>query len=431
VWSTEVTLGRTANDEFLLGVRLIVNSNETEIAIDPSVPGLVQQIADQCGILDGDFPVISTPHVVQNEEQAAQFVDWLSSRSRKLPAVVASGDERSDNPDTPLIDTELLARRMCGLAHVVVLPAKLTYALSDEVGKSLSVFHGGVRIYNPGFDLLADAFDHRLYHPQSVSDDPAAVVADIRKAIARDSLRRTRLGRDVIPFASIRSESLRQEQEALRTGNVSDSEQLDAADRRIAAIEAENENLKGQADQLFQLSEEEAARAEASEKQLYASWARIENLEHALREAGNEIDATTDEPQDWDQFTAWCDSNFSGRLSLAPAARRGVKKAAFTDLPTVAFCIRWLATTARDRFIEGGGLLANIAIGDGLTNAPCGSDEYSFEFQTRRLAAKWHVKNGGNTRQPERCLRIYYAFDDLTRQIVVSDMPAHRTTGAS
>ena len=39
--------------------------------------------------------------------------------------------------------------------------------------------------------------------------------------------------------------------------------------------------------------------------------------------------------------------------------------------------------------------------------------------------------SGGNTRDPSRCLRIYYCFDEQTQQIIVSDMPAHRRTAAS
>ena len=55
----------------------------------------------------------------------------------------------------------------------------------------------------------------------------------------------------------------------------------------------------------------------------------------------------------------------------------------------------------------------------------------TFDWQEGRLSADWHVKNGGNTREPRRCLRIYYGFDEATRQVVVADMPAHRRSGAT
>jgi hypothetical protein len=36
-----------------------------------------------------------------------------------------------------------------------------------------------------------------------------------------------------------------------------------------------------------------------------------------------------------------------------------------------------------------------------------------------------HLKNGGNTRDPMRCLRIYFFWDDDEQQVVVGSLPAH------
>jgi hypothetical protein len=431
VWSTEVTLGRQPNSEVLLGVRLLVNSTEDQLCIVPSVPGLVLQIADSCGLCDDDFFLSTQPLTVDDEADAERLIEWLTSSSRRLPVIVASGDERAAKPDATLIDVKELTMRLCGLAHVAVIPARHTYLLSDAFGKSLSTFHGAVRIYNPGFDYLADARDHRLYLSNSIQGNRSAVEADIRTVIARDSLRRSRLGVDVVPFATIRSAALRVEQEQKEASGATEAEQLQSANRRSFALEEENKALRAEVDQSWDLAAEESSRAEAAEKQLQAAWARIESLQDALKSRGENTDSEILLPVDWDSFAFWCDTNFSGRLALAPSARKGVKKPDFEDIPLAANCITWLASEARDRFMNGGGSLANIPVFDGVINAPCGSDEYSFEFQGRRLSASWHIKNGGNTRQPERCLRIYYAFDEASRQIIVSDMPAHRRTGAS
>lgn len=431
VWSTEVTLGQKADGKILLGVRLLVNSAEDQLTIVPSVPGLVLQIADTCGLRDDDFFISTQPHFVNDSADAQKLIEWLACSSRRLPVIVASGDERSDHPDRALVDVNELAMRLCGLAHVAVVPSQFTYLLSDEFGKSLSTFHGAVRIYNPGFDYWADTRDHRLFLSHSIEKDQALVEAELRVAIARGSLRRTRLGLDVVPFTTIRSAALRIEQEHQAASGATDSEQLQAANRRSQALEDENKTLRGEVDQSFDLAAEESTRAEAAEKQLQASWARIEMLQNALNSRGESADNEIADPDTWDSFSAWCDTNFPGRLTLAPSARKGVKKPEFEDVSLAAKCVRWLASEARDRFMNGGGAMANITVFDGVMNAPCGSDEYDFDFQGRRLKANWHVKNGGNTRQPERCLRIYYAFDEANRLIVVSDMPVHRRTGAS
>lgn len=91
----------------------------------------------------------------------------------------------------------------------------------------------------------------------------------------------------------------------------------------------------------------------------------------------------------------------------------------------------WLAGPCRDRRTKGGGSIANVPIEQGVENSPYGADTFQFDLHGQRLDADWHVKRGGNTRDPVRCLRIYYAWDEATQQIVVADMPAHRRTGAT
>jgi hypothetical protein len=103
----------------------------------------------------------------------------------------------------------------------------------------------------------------------------------------------------------------------------------------------------------------------------------------------------------------------------------------FADISLAARCLSWLATTCLDRRVNGGGVLANIPIESGVENAPCGSDTFTYDFQGRKVTVDWHVKDGGNTRDPTRSFRIYYGYDDATQQIIIADMPAHRRSGAS
>ncbi len=79
----------------------------------------------------------------------------------------------------------------------------------------------------------------------------------------------------------------------------------------------------------------------------------------------------------------------------------------------------------------GEGSLREEPVEDGIKNAHCGRDQYDVTWQGALYTADWHIKNGGNTRDPRRCLRIYYFWDPSTQQIVVTDMPAHKVTDAS
>ncbi len=188
VWSTEITLGLKPDGETLVSVRLLMHSVEPSPSFTPATPGVVQQIAEACGLDDAGIWVRAAPFVITNEKDAARLVEWLSSTERKLPAILLSGDERSSTPEAPLLDGDTLAKALCGLAHVVVVPAQHTYLLSDAFGKSLSAFHGAVRICNPGFDELSDPFDHRLYLAEVIRSDPEKVASEIRASLARESL---------------------------------------------------------------------------------------------------------------------------------------------------------------------------------------------------------------------------------------------------
>lgn len=431
VWTTEVAIGRQQGQLPHLSLRLLVASPEEEPAFDPAVPGLLRQIAQKPGLSAGSFALSARPWRIGSEEDLGKLIALLEAPARRLPVFVASGDERAYDPARPLIDVDDLARVAVGLAHVVVVPARFTYGLSDAFGKLRSCYHGAVRAYLPGFDSAADPYEHPLTLGEFVQRDPAAVVAGLRHLAAKESLRRLRLGQDVLAFASVRSAALQIEQEAKASSQTSDAEQLESALRQIEALRAEVAEKQAEAELSLELAHQEQERAKAAETQLHHARERIRQLEAQLTSRGKRPDEDVVHPTTWNDLADWCDQLLIGRLMLAPAARRGIKKAEFQDVTLAARCLLWLAGECRDRRMNGGGSLANVPVERGIENAPCGEDTFRFDFQGRSLEADWHIKNGGNTRDPGRCLRIYYAWDELTQQIVVADMPAHRRTGAS
>jgi hypothetical protein len=431
IWTTEIAIGRQDGELPHLSVRLLVASPEEEPDFAPAVPGLVRQIALHCGLSAGGFRLSDVPWPVSSDEDLAVLIDMLEAPSRRLPVFVASGDERAVDPARPLIDADTLARATIGLAHVVILPAHFTYGLSDAFGKVRSCYHGAVRAYLPGFDPASDPYEHPLTLGEFVLRDSAAIVDGLREFAAKESLRRVRLGQDVLAFASVRSAALQIEQEAKASSRTSEADRLADALQQIKALRADLAEKQAEAETNFDLAHQEEERAKAAEAQLHNARERIRQLEAQLVARGEGVDAGVALPSSWSEFVDWCDQTLIGRIMLAPAARRGIRKAKFENLALAARCVLWLASECRDRRLNGGGTLANVAIMPGIENAPCGEDTFKFDFQGRRLEADWHIKNGGNTRDPRRCLRIYYAWDEVTQQIVVAEMPAHRRTGAT
>lgn len=430
IWTTEVTIGKPTKGPALLGLRLLASSSETELVIDPHVPGLLRQVSDACGLSVDGYVVKPTPSRVMTDQGMMELVSLLQDQTRRLPVIVASGDERKPEPSVPLLDAGRLASATLGLAHTVVVPAHYSYRISEEFGRVRSCFHGAVRVYMPRFDGSADPFDHPLFVGDQVEADPDECDVAIRRIVSRESLRTTRLGEDLWTFSELRSAASRLEVDAARAGK-DVQKQLVAASRYIRNLEVERETALADVERHWQLATEHEDRAKEAEATQRGLRARVQAYVVAFSQHNLDPDDELEFPQQWTELVDWCDTELAGRLVLGSQARKGIKKAEFESVNSVAECLLWLASKYRDTRMCGGGTTRNMTILNGIENAPCGDDTFRFEWQQRYLRADWHVKTRGNTRDPRRCLRIYYCFDDTTQQVIVADMPRHRRTSAT
>ncbi|MBA5777023.1 hypothetical protein H2509_07750 [Stappia sp. F7233] len=433
VWTTEVVVGLLPDQPAKFSARLLVSTPEDELQIEPHTPGFIQQVVQKCRLISGQKQLSVSPTVYETDADAEDLIDDLIDPSRQLPIFVVTLAE-SGQADHPTLDTAALSRAMLGIGHVALLHPAATWRLTDRFGKFKSVFGGAARVYLPGFSDDADPYIHRLVLANQLDTAEGAARATrwMQQLAAQESILRTKLGRDVLPFAAIRNANLKLRQQNLRNEDASASDQLAAANDRIDALEKQVASLGSEQDYYISEYEKERARAELSESQAQKSAYRIQQLTDLLKARGDDPDLDIAMPASWQELPAWCDEQLAGRLVLTPNAHRGARNPEFTDVETAAHCLLWLASKCRDQRINGGGgSINNVTIMDGIQNASCGADTYEFDWNGRRFSADWHIKNGGNTRDPTRCLRIYYCFDPQTQQIVVSDMPAHRRTGAT
>jgi hypothetical protein len=434
VWTTEVVVGLTRDKPCHFSARLLVSTSEDELEIEPHTPGFVQQVAEKCVLSRGPIDLSPEPWLIESEEEAERLVEVLIDQSRSLPLFVLTVPEDSADPNQPLLDAPGLARATLGIGHVAIVPAAFTWELTGRFGKQRSVFGGAVRAYLPGFAEDASPYGHRLVLADHIAtpEGTAQCTRWMRSLAAAESVRRTRLGTDVLAFTAIRNASLELKQQQLEEEGASDTQKLDAANARIKALEADlkstNETEK------FLLDEQNLAeeRAQAAEAQLNAASFRIQQLLDQIKQRGQVPDADLQLPEAWTDFGDWCDQNLVGRVVLAPQARNGVRKPAFEDAKLAARCLLWLANEYRDRRLDGGeGSLRDHVLEPGIRNSPSGADEFRVWWRGQQHTADWHIKNGGNTREPRRCLRIYYFWDANTQQVIIADMPAHRSTGAT
>lgn len=431
-WTHEIVIGSLSGQKPQFSVRQLVSTSEEELVFEPHSPGFILQIADKCGISHGPFRLDTRPRVIASEDDAQELIDIILDARRSAPVFVLTVPEGADDPSLPLVDAAVLARATTGIAHVAILPAKFTWALTDRFGKQRSVFGGAVRAYMPDFDENANPYGHRLVLADSIShtDGRAQCIRWMRSLAASESVKRNKLGKEALAFSTIRKARLLARQKSLEGSGAGDAEKLEAANEQIKALEEDLRKAEEWEQHLSDEHKRAEERAEAAEEQQRAATYRIQQLFELLKAKGEPPDNEFELPVAWAEFASWCDVNLAGRLVLAPAARRGTKSPVFKDVAQAARCLLWLAGECRDRRMGSGeGSLRDISVEDGIWNSPCGGDEFDLYWQGQRYTADWHVKNGGNTRDPVHCLRIYYFWEPNSQQIVVADMPAHRRTG--
>lgn len=430
-WTTEVVIGYApTSGPALFSLRLLVSTPEESLPIDPAVPGLVRQVATACGLHHGDARVDGLPWFIATQADAEDLVGELTNPGRAVPYLVCS---IAEGESAPRVDVRVLAKVALGIARVVVVPSTHTWVLTEQFGKLRSVFSGAVRAYMPGFTQDANPYAHRLFLIESTADDgrKRSALNSLRWLVANESLRRFRLGNDVVAFSAVRESTLDFERQRLRQAGSSDSEQLEAAQIQIDALKDDLERSKAETDQWLSEYERAEEETQSHQQQLRGAQFRIQQLLAQIKERGGEPDSAVELPESWDRFADWCDEVLSGRVMLSSRARRETKSADFDDPQAAARGLLWLANEYRDSRINGAVGDLRKPIADGIHNDRCGADSFDFAWNGRQEPVEWHIKNGGNTRDPQRCLRIYYFWDEESQIVIVASMPAHVRTGAT
>jgi hypothetical protein len=215
----------------------------------------------------------------------------------------------------------------------------------------------------------------------------------------------------------------------LNVTGASEKEQLATARKTVTLLGDQLTEKSRWQDDLYRLVTEAEERAEASETRANASGFRIQQLEAQITSRGGSPDESVSPPASWNEFSDWCDEELAGRIILTPQTRKSLKSAAFEDMELAGRCLLWLANAFRALKLEGTqGSVRDLVVESGIINAHCGNDAFDIEWQGKRRWVEWHIKNGGNTHDPKRCLRIYYFLDEASLQTVIATMPAHRRT---
>ncbi len=424
--------------------------------------GMLADLAEGIPLMQGGRRLAPGPIVVDSEATMGAFIRLLVDPGRVIPFAVISAPPEEDDPGELELQARMLARSLTGLAVTWVLPAAMTYRLSDTVGKPLSVFLGAWRFYRPGFDEDARKTDHPLILKNRMMDENAVagVVRMFVRMAAAETIRVAPAGDEPFAFEAIAREAagvprgparlvtfLRNSLGGAAYGDggagapafvsepspateIADADPLPDPQALQRQLSAARETTKRRTLQY----ERTRQRAEQAERERDEAVRRAEQLAGLVRTMGGDPDTSVPFPTTWDEFGTWCDECLAGRVALTGSARRELSDAEFRDVGLAARCLHWLGGEYRDGRLKGGnpqlhGRIGEIA--DSVFNVPCGGDAFDCSWSGENHSVDWHIKVGGNTRDPRRCLRIYYFWDEDTRQVVVASLPGHRRSAIS
>ena len=480
---TEVVVGGHVGQLPAVGVEVVDRSVVPADSVGEYPADMLAAMAERVPLLQQGRTLGHAPVVVESAETMQGFYRMLVDPGREMPFAVVSVPPGADDQRFLQAQWQALARALTGLAIVWVLPPAMTFRLSDLVGKPLSVFLGAWRFYRPGFDHRAARTDHPLVLKNRMEDE-RAVAETTRQFLVLASEARMRAGADsTLPFdyrtlaresadtvrgparlvaflrgtlggrpaqgneyalsparGSAAARQLLTDRAPGRTGSAPATvrEPTPRGARRTVRDEvpllrrklrAATEKARSRASRY----ERAKQRAAAAERERDDARRRARQLAGLVRSLGGNPDAETPFPTSWEEFSPWCEENLAGRLALTGSARRELGGAEFEDVSLAARCLNWLAIDYRDVRLRGGDpqLHGRIDIDDGVFNLPCGGDNFECSWEGRRHRVEWHIKRGANTRDPRRCLRIYYFWDEETHRVVVASMPAHRRSAVT
>ncbi len=253
VWRNEVRLG--AFDGLCAVEHLIwIDSIDFKVApprISLGSPSIIRQLSSEHSARIGEMTVKAAPYHL-TVHGVDEFLELLLSPKRRLPIIFLAPYPEGDGN---LINEETLAQFLAAVGIVVhTADVDATWELSDRIGRTLSCFDGGARVYWPGFTQSDDPRRHPLYLGSQIDRvGPTRITRAITRLVFTIASFR------YVPHPKINA-VIKNVEHAQRVQRVEDQkastgadweayaldldEELTAAKEFISNLQAENDNLK-------------------------------------------------------------------------------------------------------------------------------------------------------------------------------------------
>ncbi len=427
----EVILGEPIDAAALFETRLLVGLVDRSLAIlcdllvggrdeplgpvrfDASCPRVVREfLAYDLPWSYGSFPLAKSIVQFRGVSAGEEFVRLLTDPARLLPIVAIS--EYGGlvlHPSLP----DGLNRDVAALAVVAVLDEAASWRTTALLGAAWACYNGALRLYWPGLDSGGDPRGHPLWTARRLLDDVAdtsAAAARIRNVLRRQIMSASAFAiREPSVFSVIRSRE-RTQRFARERDKLKSTEHIE----KLA------ESYAHEADELKGELEDKGLEIESLRKQ-------VENLQIALRwrDAGGEDSLVPDSqvpPATVADAVARARVECGDALAFGPDVEKGVGGLAPDAGPPdkVLLYLTRLAELSRER------AKGNVGTStlDWLKRRNISASQEG-EGVTRLWSGRvydWHLKPAEAV-SPDRCIRIYFDWDDAGKRMVVGWVGRH------
>lgn len=436
IWSTELFIERPVGGLVRFGAQLMARRPTGIPDVRPSRPRLVYDLlrtlsAEADGEAIGDAALGLT-----TRDDAHTLARLIYRPQRRLPIVVVS----TTYDGWAQLNLHQLGVRLSGAAHLYCVGPDMSWELTRLVGKRMSTFNGGVRIYMPGLvEEEEDPYQHPLWLVPPSGANPQIINQLAERILPlgfqdnEDETRFWHMGQLRKAASTI---------VALETTG-SETEQLRA---QLTALQDEVEDLKERLEiavGLERLSSSGEKAAQQDVQRMQDEISRLKGENYRLRNPPEHTMGV--EPADkwdralksYDDLEDWAEEVLGPHIYIHNKALRDCSKNGHPDmLDRIADTLIAIRDCWIPFKLEGG--LERRENAEKALAALGVEDECCF---TRREKAaekpEYSVRDGnitrilydhfkyGNSRQNSEQFRIYYSWDEDGRRLIIGKMPSH------
>jgi hypothetical protein len=398
------------------------------VPVSPSIPGIVKSITKMCPLHE---KTLSSGILKVTHQNAEGFLDGLENENRNFPIVLISVD---DYTREPLVDLDELREKLVGIAQIAFIPNSFEAKLvAGHIPARFTAWNGSINIIRPSYRGVPRASFYRREEIGSSEDFNKYIFETIvhhqNFPISREHISESSV-REILTTYNIRR--LREELQA--KGDFSQFEEL---------VSSYEEDVRQSKDQISQLQEEVFSKelySEDLEHQIDKLRSKIRALQYQLSQAESvEIENAAEiieeaSPESFEELISSLEDKIDHAVVLTTKAERSLKKCIFNDVERVWKAIRILNEDLSRTFKEGYDVELVMDRLKNETNSTYVANTsettlgkfggYEAVHNGRTITGKRHLKVGCS-RDPQRCFRLYFDWDDYSQKIIVTHAGAH------